>query len=124
MMKELFQKGCLIAFSVFIVCALTLLTGCGNDSGSANPSYNLDKPQEMVLGKVLNEISGITYNPRDNSLVAIADNKKKIFNIMLGTKKLKDLTGDVVGPDSDLEDVVVVDSGYYILSSWGEIRWV
>jgi hypothetical protein len=43
---------------------------------------------------------------------------------MLGTKKLKDLTGDVVGDDSDLEDIVIMDSGYYILSSWGELRWV
>ena len=78
----------------------------------------------MELGKVLNEISGICFNKEDNSILAISDSKPKIFEISLKKQKLKDYTDRVVGPDGDLEDILKVDSGVYILSSRGIIKSV
>ena len=73
------------------------------------------------MGKVLNEISGITFNDDDNTLLAISDSKEKVFQISIDKQKLKDYTDKVVGPDSDLEDIVKVDSSVYLLSSKGVI---
>jgi hypothetical protein len=124
MMKQHFQMGCPAWMARFLVCAATLLAGCQNEAEHSPQGYDLNKPQEMQLGKVLNEISGLDYHASDNMLVAIADNKEKIFGISLKTKKLKDLTDNIVAKDSDLEDVVVSDTAYYLLSSWGEIKEV
>jgi uncharacterized protein YjiK len=81
----------------------------------------MNKPQVMQLGKVLNEISGLVYT-EDNNLLAISDSKEKVFKIDLKTKKLKDFTDKVVGPDNDLEDLEKVGDTLYLLSSWGEIK--
>ena len=82
----------------------------------------MNKPKVMNLGKVLVEISGLAYTPEN--IVTISDNKEKIFGINLKTKKLTDLKDHVVPPDSDLEDVVVSDSAYYLLSSSGVLKKV
>ncbi|HEU4632349.1 MAG TPA: SdiA-regulated domain-containing protein, partial [Flavisolibacter sp.] len=124
MIKELIQTKCPILVWSALVCALTLHSGC-KGQGYGNPEgYDLGKPQEMQLGKVLNEISGLDYNEDDSTLLAISDSKEKIFQIGLKTKKLKDLTGKVVPPDSDLEDLVKIGDTVYLLSSWGEIKVV
>lgn len=115
---------CPVLFGGLIVCALTLQTGC-KGQGYGNPEgYDLNRPQEMQLGKVLNEISGLDYIEEDSTLLAISDSKEKIFQIRLKNKKLKDLTDKVVPPDSDLEDLVKIGDTVYLLSSWGEIKAV
>jgi uncharacterized protein YjiK len=73
------------------------------------------------LGKVLNEISGITFNEDDNTLLAISDSKEKVFQININKQKLKDYTDKVVGSNSDLEDIAKVDSSLFLLSSKGII---
>jgi len=75
----------------------------------------------MELGKVLNEISGLTWYPENNALLAISDSKEKVFEINLEKRKLKDFTDKVVGPQNDLEDLVKVDSLLFLLSSKGII---
>lgn len=96
-----------------------------NGTGYTNPAgYDLRKPTEAELGKVLNEISGLSWDKRNDALIAIADNKEKVFQIGLKDKKLKDLSDKAIPPDSDTEDIVYTDSAFYLLSSWGEIRKV
>jgi hypothetical protein len=73
----------------------------------------------MKLGKVLNEISGLSYLNGADNLLAISDSKRKVFEINIRREKLKDYTGNVVPPDSDIEDVVKVDSTIYMLASRG-----
>jgi uncharacterized protein YjiK len=124
MMKKLFQTECPAAFLFIVVYAVTLLCGCKHHTSGSPEGYDLAKPQEMQLGKVLNEISGLFYNEEEGSLLAISDSKEKIFRIGLKEKKLKDVTGKVVGPDSDLEDLTKVGDTIYLLSSWGEIKAV
>src|SRR5687767_12038262 len=96
MMQKLFQTKCPRSLLVIIVYALTLCCGCKGRTSVTPEGYQLDKPQEMQLGKVLNEISGITYNDDDSSLLAISDSKEKVFEIRLKNKKLKDFTDKVV----------------------------
>jgi uncharacterized protein YjiK len=123
-MKKLFQTECPAAFLCMLVCAVSLFYGCKHQASGSPQGYDLNKPEEMQLGKVLNEISGLSYNGDNGSLLAISDSKEKIFQINLKTQKLKDLTGKVVAPDSDLEDLVKIGDTTYLLSSSGEIKVV
>jgi uncharacterized protein YjiK len=120
-MRNLIQTRCPVFPLALLVCTVTLSTGCHQQSYNSPEGYNLGKPQKMELGKVLNEISGITYNTDDNSLLAIADSKEKVFEINLRKMKLRDYTDKVVAPDSDIEDVVKLDSEIYMLGSKGVI---
>ncbi|MFL5786969.1 MAG: SdiA-regulated domain-containing protein [Flavisolibacter sp.] len=119
MMKILFQNHNTNLRAIFLVCAVTLLAGCNQQNYSSPEGYDLSKPQLMQLGKVLNEISGITYNTENNTLLAVSDSKEKVFEINIERRKLKDFTERVVGSRSDLEDIVKVDSGIFLLSSHG-----
>jgi uncharacterized protein YjiK len=119
-MKELFQTKCL-PLLLLLVYAVTLSAGCQQQNYDSPAGYDLGKPQKMELGKVLNEISGISFNDDDNTLVAISDSKEKVFQINFEKKKLKDFTDKVVGSNSDIEDVVKLDSMLYLLSSKGII---
>src|SRR5437764_8482659 len=106
MLKNLFQNQYPNLWATFLVCAVTLFAGCNQQSFSSPEGYDLTKPQLMQLGKVLNEISGITYNNDNNTLLAVSDSKEKIFEINLERRKLKDYTERVVGSRADIEDLV------------------
>ena len=121
-MKKLIQMRCPpFKQAILIVCAATLLSSCDLQSYRSPEGYDLEKGEVRELGKTLNEISGITYNPEDSSLLAVSDSRRKIIRINLKKQKLKDYTADVVPPDQDLEDMVKVDSTLYLLSSKGLI---
>lgn len=120
MMKQLFQTKCPLLLTLLLVYTITLV-GCKQQSYASPAGYDLGKPQKENLGKVLNEISGIVFNDNDNTLLAISDSKEKVFQINIDKQKLKDYTGKVVGPNSDLEDISKVDSMVYLLSSKGII---
>ena len=121
MMNQLLQTKCPIRSVIVLVCAITLLTGCKQQSYTSPEGYDINKPQKENLGKVLNEISGICFNDDDNSLLAISDSKEKVFQISIDKQKLKDFTDKVVPSNSDIEDIVKVDSAVYMLSSKGVI---
>jgi uncharacterized protein YjiK len=74
------------------------------------------------LGKVLNEISGLAYYKKNESLLAISDSKEKIIEINLRKEKLKDFTSNVMPSGQDGEDLVLLDSTVYVLASKGIIR--
>lgn len=112
---------CPALFAALLVCALTLLNGCDLQSYKSPEGYDLERAEVRELGKTLNEISGISYNKEDSSLLAISDSKKKIIRINFKKGKLKDFTPDVFPPDQDLEDIVKMDSFIYVLSSKGLI---
>ena len=50
----------------------------------------MQEPIERELGKVLTEISGLNFNTDSNSLLAISDNERNIFEISLRIEKLRD----------------------------------
>lgn len=121
MMKKLFQTECPSCVPALLVCAITLLCGCNSSGYSSPQGYDLSKPQKFELGKVLNEISGISYNYNDSSLLAISDSKKRIFEVGLKRQRLRDYTKDIVPADQDLEDIVNLEKAIYLLSSKGLI---
>jgi uncharacterized protein YjiK len=121
MMKQLIQTKCPIRLRTVLVCAITLSIGCKQQSYISPGGYDFSKPQKENLGKVLNEISGICFDADDNALLAISDSKEKVFQINLNKQKLKDYTNNVVPGKSDIEDIVMVDSNLYLLSSKGII---
>jgi uncharacterized protein YjiK len=121
MMTQLLQTKCPVRLGTALVCAITLLIGCKGQSYTSPDGYDIRKPQKENLGKVLNEISGIAFNDNDNTLLAISDSKEKVFQLNIDKQKLKDYTDKVVGPGTDLEDIAMVDSTLYLLSSKGII---
>jgi uncharacterized protein YjiK len=123
-MRQYFQTKCPALTFLVIVCAMALLTACKHSSYGSPDGYNLSKPEKMELGKVLNEISGITYDDQGDNLLAISDSKERIFEIKLKNKKLRDYTDKVVPSDSDLEDLVKVGDTVYLLMSKGVLKAV
>jgi uncharacterized protein YjiK len=121
MMNQLIQTKCPATLWAVLVCAISLLFGCKGQSYASPEGYDMSKPQKENLGKVLNEISGISFNDDNNSLLAISDSKDKVFEINVDKQKLKDYTDKVVPSKSDIEDVVKVESSLYMLSSKGII---
>lgn len=120
-MKQLIQTKCPIRLWTLLVCTITLSFGCKQQSYISPDGYDINKPQKENLGKVLNEISGICFNDDDNTLLAISDSKEKVFQINIDKQKLKDYTNKIIGSNSDLEDIVKVDSALFLLSSKGVI---
>lgn len=117
----LFQKKCLPSLFLFFVCTLLFVAGC-KQKGSSPPDYDLGSPQTTLLGSTLNEISGITYvSAKDSTLLGIVDGQQKVFMLNMRTAKLSDYTVDVVPKNSDVEDIVKVDSSLFLLKSKGII---
>lgn len=118
MRKLSFQNGCLL---LCLAMALLLAGGCKRKAVVSPENYRIDQPQKTLLGKALNEISGICFAQKA-TLLAVSDSKEKIFEIHLASRKLKDHTGKVVENNADLEDIVQVDSSIYLLESKGVIK--
>lgn len=114
----LFQNKCLL---LLIVLGMCIHTSCKRKGHSSPAGYDLNNPQTFELGKSLNEISGIFFSAEDSSLLTVSDSKEKIIQVDLKTKKLEDITGKIIPPDSDLEDIVRVDSFVYMLMSRGTL---
>jgi uncharacterized protein YjiK len=74
----------------------------------------------MILDKKLNEISGLFYLRDENSFLAIADNKQKVYRVTVDGK-VSDYFEDQFAEQDDFEDVVKVDSSVYVLISSGNI---
>jgi hypothetical protein len=122
MLNMLFQKQCLpVAYALF-VCAALFVSGCKQKS-SSSPDYDFSRPDKTQLGKVLNEISGISYfGEKDSALLAVSDSKERVFQIDMKHVRLKDYTEKVVASNSDLEDIVKVDTALYLLMSKGILK--
>lgn len=101
------------------MCSLIAVSGCKNTGQLSPQGYALDKPHRIELGKALHEISGISFNPADSSILAIGDDKEKVIQISLKSKKLVDYTSKVLESGSDLEDIVTLDSSVFLLMSKG-----
>lgn len=119
-MGKIFQTQCPGIFPVvFLCCALTCIS-CNDHSYGSPKGYNIKEPDFRELGKSVNEISGLTYNTDDSSLLAISDSKRKVFQIDLQREKLKDYS-EKVYTQSDFEDLVKIDTTIYVLISDGTI---
>lgn len=119
----LFQKKCPPISYSFFVYALLFVAGCKQIPSSAD--YDLGKPETTLLGNVLNEISGICcFNEKDSSLLSVVDSKERVYRLEMRVPKLADHTEKIVPTNSDLEDIVKVDSSLFLLMSKGILKEV
>ena len=116
----LFQTQCPVTLPAVILGACLALTSCNERSYGSPKGYDIRKPDNRELGKSVNEISGLTFNTDDSSLLAVSDSKRKIFQIDLSREKLKDYA-EKMYTQSDFEDLVKIDTNIYVLISDGTI---
>ncbi|MBA2249915.1 MAG: SdiA-regulated domain-containing protein [Chitinophagaceae bacterium] len=82
--------------------------------------YDLNNPEVIQLPSQLNEISGISYYPKDSSVFAIVDEDGLLFKIHL--RNPPDVKFWRFDKKHDFEDVVLHDSIFYVLISNGDIE--
>lgn len=81
--------------------------------------YDFANPQVIRLPQVFDEISGIAYYPKDTSIFAIIDEEALLLKISLTQpQKYQKWTFD---KKRDYEDLVLLDSTFYVLASDGDI---
>lgn len=82
--------------------------------------YNLNNPAIIHLKTYLDEISGIVYYPKDTSIFAINDELGVLYKIYVREQvKIKQWK---FSNEGDYEDLVLVDSTFYVLQSDGNIK--
>ncbi|WP_462249107.1 hypothetical protein [Ferruginibacter sp.] len=105
-----------------IFCCFTL--SCNTNTNklplSNSPRYDLLNPVIIKLPDALAEISGIVYYPKDTAVFAIEDEDGIFYKISLNRKdEIKKWRFD---KKHDFEDIVLLDSVFYILISNGNIE--
>lgn len=86
---------------------------------SSPPGYNLDRPRILKLPASLDEISGIVFYPKDNSVLAINDERGWLYKIFLSNRN--EIQKWKYAGGADFEDLVLVDSTFYVLQSNGRL---
>lgn len=83
-------------------------------------AYDFARPKIIELPKELDEISGISFYQKDNSVFAIIDEDGVLFKISLNDPtQIRQWQFD---KPRDYEDVVLKDSVFYVLVSNGDIE--
>lgn len=82
--------------------------------------YNLNNPVIINLPPELNEISGISFYPKDTSIFSIIDEDGILYKIYLNRNY--QVASWVFDKKHDFEDVVLHDSIFYVLISNGDIE--
>jgi uncharacterized protein YjiK len=83
-----------------------------------NPEgYNMKVAVQIKLPLELDEISGVAYYPADSSIFAINDEKGWLYKIKRG----RQIQRWKFSQGADFEDVVLLDSIFYVLQSNGNI---
>jgi WD40 repeat protein len=116
-------KGKHISFYIFLSFLFLSFTGCNQNQAdkdlSSPPEYNLNSPAVIKLPGYLDEISGIAFYPKDKTVFAISDEKGWLYKIFLSGKMTPQKWN--FAKKDDFEDVVLVDSTFYILNSNGDL---
>jgi len=108
-------------FIVFamIVCFISACKDTERQSYDSPPGYDFAHPYVIKLPFELDEVSGIVYNASDSSLFMQVDEKGSIYKLFPAhpTNILK----WKIAAAQDFEDIVLLDSTFYLLSSTGNI---
>lgn len=106
----------------YLLFLLVFCIGCTSEPYKVEESpkgYNLNRPSVLKLPSALDEISGIVYYPKDNSVLAINDEVGWLYKIYL--KDNPDIQKWKYSNGADFEDLVLADSVFYVLESNGNI---
>lgn len=111
-----------------LLLAIVLFAGCGlevefddddDKKFTSPPGYNLNRPAVFKLPPGLDEISGVAYNAKDNSVLAINDEHGWLYKVRL--KDNIDLEKWHYARGADFEDLVLIGNIFYVLVSNGDI---
>ncbi len=109
-----------ISFSLFLVAVLFGCKSQSKNDKNALAGYDLRHPKVIKLNKSLVEISGIDYYPKDSTVFAIIDEDGVFSKIYLD--KNAEVKNWKYDKKRDYEDVLRIDSTFYILISNGDIE--
>ncbi len=112
-----------ILHSFTFICFSALLYSCGSGKHSNfedTDMYDFSNPKIIDLPTDLDEISGIVYYPKDTSVFAIVDEAGILYKIPL--KNPQKFQQWRFAKNKDFEEVVLVDSTFYVLVSNGDIE--
>src|ERR1051325_9793606 len=113
-------KGGRLFLLICLGAALINCSGGGKSFMPHIPGYDASKKQVLILNNDLVEISGLFY--MDNGkIAAINDEEGKVFLINPADGSFESFR---FGHKRDYEDVVRIDSFYYVLESNGNIHKV
>lgn len=103
-----------------LVCFLLLVTGCTSAAAPSMPAgYNWAQAKVVRLEPVLDEISGICYEPKLNAFLAINDEKGKVY--ALDAAQLRVVKEFPFAGKGDYEEIVRTDDSWYVLRSDGRL---
>lgn len=105
---------------ILLVTGFSGCTGQGKSFVPSIPGYDASRKTTLVLDKDLLEISGMFWLP-NNTIAAINDEEGKVF---LVDPEDGDLRVRKFGKKRDYEDIVQLDSFYFVLESNGNIHRV
>lgn len=96
--------------------------GCRSDENGISESpagYSLAKPYLLKLPIELDEISGVAFYNKDTSILAINDERGWLYKIQ--PNRQSDIKKWKFADGGDFEDLVLIDSVFYVLKSNGNI---
>jgi uncharacterized protein YjiK len=103
---------------------LALITACDKEEKvyKSPPGYDFAHPTIIKLTYELDEVSGITYYPGDTSIFMQVDEKGNLYKLKFSNPT--DIRKWKIADADDYEDIVLLDSTFYVLSSKGDITVV
>jgi len=110
---------------LLLLLAITaFVAACGSSAGKKSdfatpPEYNLNEPDVSKLPDRLNEISGLAYYPKDSGLFAVVDEAGVLYKLI--RKKKVEVQQWKFAKTGDYEDLVLLDSIFYVMKSKGDI---
>ncbi len=108
--------------ALVIVYSLLSCSSKKKDRFSDSQMYDFTKPAIIKLPEALDEISGIVYYPKDTSVFAIVDEEGMLYKIPIkNPEAVQEWRYD---KRRDYEDIVLVDSTFYVLVSNGDIETI
>jgi len=108
-----------ISVVTFLFLVLTSCKEQPKKDYSSPPGYDINKPEKIKVKEILDEISGIVYDKKNNALIAVNDEQGKLFSIDLANTF--DYKISKFGGSGDYEDLAYTGKEWYVLKSNGDI---
>ena len=117
--KIMLQTRLTVFIVIFSIFFISCKTKAQKEKFENTETYNFANPKIINLPQSLDEISGIAYYPKDTSVFAIIDEDGLMFKVSLNRpEEVKEWRFD---KQRDFEDIVYLDSTFYVMVSNGDI---
>lgn len=93
--------------------------GVHRDQYKSSARYDIANPAIFNLPVEMDEVSGLAYYPKDTSVFAIIDEEAVLFKVPI--MRIEEARKWTFGNQKDCEDIVLIDSTFFILVSNGDV---